>query len=299
MSQILPYKDDYYLWNYVPSIPGAVVFIVLFGIAMVATGWRLFRYRAWFHIPLVIGCEAEVIGYVAYIIAHNNTNKLSPYLMQSVCLLVAPPLISATLYMMLGRLTRALPSGEECSLVRTKWLTKGFILLDVEAFLIVAAGGGMMISPKRKAMGQIVIISGLIMQIVCFVAFVAACGIFHVRYARLTGNGSDRARRANDAGIPWRKLLYMLYATSFLISVRSIYRSAEFIQGHQGYNLTHQWTLFVFDATLMFLSVVVFYVMYHPKDMSKGYQDVCVEGGTVNSMEMAPTTIEEVPLRHK
>ncbi|ROW08233.1 hypothetical protein VMCG_03308 [Cytospora schulzeri] len=292
MAQILPYKGDYYLWNYVPSLPGAIVFIVLFAIATAVHGWRMFRHRVWFHIPLVLGCLIETVGYVAYTLAHWHTNKLAPYIIQSIFILVSPPLIAATIYMILGRLIVRLPSGPKCSIVRPSWLTKAFILGDVQSFLIQASGGGLMTSKGQKKMGQIVIVSGLIMQIVTFGIFLVAAIVFHIRYGRLAATGS-RGRRRAEAGIPWTKVLWMLYAVSAVIMVRSLFRTVEYIQGHQGYNLTNQWTFFVFDSALMFLSTVLFFVMYHPDDLNRtGGEDGYIETGTASSVEMAPSNVE-------
>lgn len=50
----------------------------------------------------------------------------------------------------------------------------------------------------------------------------------------------------------------MLYGTSALIMVRSIFRVVEYVMGRDGYPLQHEWTLYVFDALLMVLAMVVF-----------------------------------------
>jgi hypothetical protein len=45
----------YYLWRYLPSVPAAVIFVLLF---LGLTGlilWRMFKTRTWFCIPFAIG----------------------------------------------------------------------------------------------------------------------------------------------------------------------------------------------------------------------------------------------------
>lgn len=54
----------------------------------------------------------------------------------------------------------------------------------------------------------------------------------------------------------------MLYAVSALIMVRSIFRVIEYLLGSNGYPLTHEWTLYVFDSFLMLLVTVIFFVRY-------------------------------------
>lgn len=54
---ILPYKGGtYYLWHYVPSMPGAIIFLILFIVAAAAHSYRMFRFRQWFYIPFILGC---------------------------------------------------------------------------------------------------------------------------------------------------------------------------------------------------------------------------------------------------
>lgn len=50
-----PYLHGYYLWKYVPSLPGAIIFAILFASITAAHTWRLFRTRLWFCIPFTIG----------------------------------------------------------------------------------------------------------------------------------------------------------------------------------------------------------------------------------------------------
>lgn len=54
-ANLLPYKHGYYLWKYVPSLPGAIIFAVLFASITGAHIWRLFKTRLWFCIPFTIG----------------------------------------------------------------------------------------------------------------------------------------------------------------------------------------------------------------------------------------------------
>ncbi|KUM67008.1 hypothetical protein ACN42_g11 [Penicillium freii] len=46
-------------YDYIPSIPAAVAFIVLFGISTLLHCWQMFRGRTWFFIAFIFGgiCE--------------------------------------------------------------------------------------------------------------------------------------------------------------------------------------------------------------------------------------------------
>lgn len=58
-----------------------------------------------------------------------------------------------------------------------------------------------------------------------------------------------------------------LYTGSFLIMVRSIFRAVEYLQGFDGYLLRHEAYLYVFDAVLMFL-VMVLFNWIHPAEIA-------------------------------
>ncbi|RKL03679.1 hypothetical protein BFJ68_g11423 [Fusarium oxysporum] len=136
-GELLPYKGDFYLWSYVPSIPAAVIFIILFLMLSAAHTWKMIHNRLWFCIPFVIGGFLEVIGFIGRAMANKATDKLGPYIIQSVFLLIPPSLFAASIYMTLGRIIRGLgPKGESCSIVRVKWLTTLFVVGDVFSFLV-------------------------------------------------------------------------------------------------------------------------------------------------------------------
>jgi hypothetical protein len=61
----------------------------------------------------------------------------------------------------------------------------------------------------------------------------------------------------------------MLYAVSILILVRSVFRVVEYLQGNAGYLLRHELYLYVFDAVLMALCMVIF-LFYHPSRIHAG-----------------------------
>lgn len=68
-------------------------------------------------------------------------------------------------------------------------------------------------------------------------------------------------------GIPWKRALYMLYAVSALIMIRSIFRIIEYVLGNSGYPLQHEWTMYVFDSVPM-AAVMVIYFMWYPSDIN-------------------------------
>jgi hypothetical protein len=81
----------------------------------------------------------------------------------------------------------------------------------------------------------------------------------------------------NVAGIPgWLLCLFILYAASSLIMVRSIYRVVEYIQGTDGFLQSHGVFLYIFDAVLILL-VCAGLSLRHPGvllDEIEGFEEV-------------------------
>jgi hypothetical protein len=55
MAVLQPYKDDYYLWHYLPSVPAAVIFLLLFLGCSFGLIWRSWKAHVKFGIPFIIG----------------------------------------------------------------------------------------------------------------------------------------------------------------------------------------------------------------------------------------------------
>lgn len=68
-GELLPYKDDFYLWSYVPNMAAAAIFTVIFFLLSLAHTWKMYRYRMWFCLPFVIGgyCKSPKSSSVATI----------------------------------------------------------------------------------------------------------------------------------------------------------------------------------------------------------------------------------------
>ena len=237
----------------------------------------------------------EIIGYIFRAINAKQTPHWgrTPYIIQTILILLAPALFAASIYMEFGRVI-AVVGGESHALVKRRFLTMFFVLGDVLSFLVQAIGkkapsktrttslvhcmqlttdalakGGAIMAQKSASKlktGQDVILVGIFFQIAWFGFFVVGAVIFDTRIRKRPTQLSAMA------SIPWRKHLTALYAASGLILVRSIYRVAAYIEGNEGYLLTNEWSLYVFDAVLMLLVMAMFNGV-HPveiEDIRKG-----------------------------
>ncbi|KAI1207476.1 RTA1 like protein [Annulohypoxylon truncatum] len=252
---------SFVFYRYKPSMVAAIVFISLFGLSSLVHMGMLVRKRTWYFIPFVIGCLFETVGYVGRALSspeYPNFTK-NPYIIQSVLLLLGPTLCAASIYMVLGRLVRHL-EADSYSLIKPKWLTKFFVLGDVISFFAQGGGGGLLTQAKTLddvRRGENIIVAGLGIQILFFGFFIIVTLVFH---RRISGKPT---RNALTLTTPWRKLLIVLYVSSSLIMVRSIYRVTEYIMGSDGELQSKEIYLYLLDAVPMFI-VVFSYNVFHP-----------------------------------
>ncbi|KAF7557966.1 hypothetical protein G7Z17_g243 [Cylindrodendrum hubeiense] len=255
MAELKPYRGGYYLWNYLPSTPAAIIFLILFLLITGAVAWRMYKTKTWFCSVFVIGGMFEVIGFAGRATAHDKTDKLMPFVIQNSFILLAPVLFAASIYMVLRRVIIQ-AHGEALSIIPVKWLTKIFVMGDVVSFMVQGSAAGLMATGDNAALGQNIIIGGLFIQIIVFGFFMVTTVIFQTRMRK------SPTTESTDPSNPWESQIYMLHACSVLILVRSTFRVIEFIMGHDGYLLLHEWPLYVFDAVLMFFVMVIFFVRY-------------------------------------
>jgi hypothetical protein len=199
----------------------------------------------------------EVIGYIG----RTVPDTLGAYIVQSIFLLVAPALFAASIYMELGRIV-VLVDGDRYLFVPRRWLTRIFVTGDVLSFFMQGAGGGMMGSDSASSrdLGEKLIVAGLFVQIVFFGCFVVTAALFHSRLRR------NPTQKVITDKPPYLRHLIALYITSILIFVRSLVRVIEFIQGFDGFIISHEIFIYLFDAVPI-LAVMLIMNWTHPSEI--------------------------------
>ncbi|RYP91277.1 hypothetical protein DL770_002595 [Monosporascus sp. CRB-9-2] len=255
------YDPGFVLYHYDPSKTAAAIFVSLFSASTILHSYQLAVKKTWYFIPFAVGGICQSVGYGGRIWSSLETPNwtVMPYTIQSLLILVAPALFAASIYMVLGRLIH-LVNAAHYSVVPLKWLTKIFVTADVISFFM-QGGGGAMLAIAKSAQGfqngQNVIIGGLFVQLTAFSLFMAVAAVFHKRML------ANPVRPSHSYNIPWQRYLWVLYAVSGLILVRSIFRVIEYLQGYNGSLQGTEYWLYIFDAMLMFVVMAILNV-FHP-----------------------------------
>lgn len=204
-----------------------------------------------------IRLAVQTVGYCGRIWSHYDKYAIGGFVIQAILILVAPALYAASIYMVLARLIRSV-KAEHHSLIPIKFVTKIFVTGDVISFTLQAGGGGIQAGGTLDLynIGEKIIIVGLWIQVAIFSFFVVVSIVFDIR---LRKSPTIPAARGD---VSWMRHLRVLYVTSALILIRSIFRVIEYLQGNQGYLIAHEIFLYVFDAILMAAVMVIFAIWY-------------------------------------
>lgn len=205
------------------------------------------------------------IGYVARYFSAKTPAEILPYAFQSLFIILPPSLYAATIYMIYGRIALFVRTPE-ASLIRPERVTKIFVVGDVFAFFLQAGGGGMMAQEGTAKLGEKLMLVGLFIQLLFFGLFLIVSLMFWKRMH----SSHKRYTIPSYGKHTWLALLKLLFVAAAIIILRCIFRIIEFAQGHDGYLITHEVYLYIFDAAPMLLVQVMFHIVHagdvFPKD---------------------------------
>ncbi|GAM35915.1 RTA1 domain protein [Talaromyces pinophilus] len=203
------------------------------------------------------------LGYIFRLISARNPESLVPYICQSTLIILPPSLYAATVYMTYGRLVTFI-GKPELSIIAPQKVTKIFVWGDTLAFLLQLSGGGMQTISSMRNIGQKVLITGLIVQLIFFGFFL---------YVSVTVQIRLRKTRLNIVGGPWRRLLQILFLVAALVIGRCVFRIIEYVGGTDGYLYSHEVYMYIFDMIPMFFVQAIFHFL-HPGKILVGKSPV-------------------------
>lgn len=210
-----------------------------------------------------------VAGFVLRVVSIYKDHDLGIFIAAVVLLLIAPsvspitggvrkliefrPVYSLMNYIVLSRTLYYVPY---LSPIHPGRVLSTFIGLD--AIVAVLTGNGasrianMQATVTDVKVGRGLIRASILLQMACFVGFIALEATLHRRLVN--------ARLLTSK---LRTIIILLYASSAIIMVRNIYRVVDVWEGYTGYLEMHEAFFYVFDAAVMLANSVVLNV-WHP-----------------------------------
>lgn len=243
-------RAPYSLYGYTPALSAAIIFTALFFASSLGHIAQVIMYRQWWLVILPIGTLAETAGHVMRIYGNHDDKLRDPYVAMMCLLIITPCLFAAVHFATLGRIMTLFPA--RFSPVKPVYVTPFFVTVDIASLIIQGIGAGMSGTADSDSdpdlhNGSMIVVAGVALQLAGYLVFDTLFVYFwyHVRKENF-----PLLRR-------YGTLMYGILASSLLIVLRSIYRVIEMAFGWDGVISSHEWALFVFDATFVWLAVVV------------------------------------------
>ncbi|KAI9748472.1 MAG: hypothetical protein M1835_001782 [Candelina submexicana] len=219
---------------------------------------------------MVSGCALEVLGYIGRIMEHHNPFLENGFLMQIVCLTIAPAFLAAGIYLCLSRIVTTF--GAQNSRIAPLTYSRFFIPCDVISLMLQAAGGGIASvashTNRSTKTGDHIMVAGLSFQVATLFAFILLCADFGIRtLQRMRKLGAAQALDPTHAKLrasrAFRGFLVALALATLCIFIRSVYRLAELSEGWRGALMKNQ-ALFIGLEGVMVIVAVLVLNAFHP-----------------------------------
>ncbi|KAK2745700.1 hypothetical protein FQN57_003597 [Myotisia sp. PD_48] len=222
-------------YGYTPHLAGNIFLSAFFGVlALAQLGFGVYR-RTWtFLIALFLACALECIGYIGRILMNDNPWSESAFKIQIVCLILAPSLLAAGIYLTLKHIV--LYVGPEFSRLKPALYTWIFIGCDIGSLVLQSVGGGVAAAAGRSKrtlldVGNNIIITGIAFQ----VATMAVCGLLALEFCfRVYRSRGSFAPKDSSLKSDNRRFWIFCCAEIFAyvtILIRCIYRLPEMAGG--------------------------------------------------------------------
>ncbi|KAF1978821.1 hypothetical protein BU23DRAFT_449207 [Bimuria novae-zelandiae CBS 107.79] len=217
MSDGRPVPGSVYFYQ--PSKVFPVVFAALFVVSGAWHIWQCIRYKAFKITGLhPFCCLLFVVGFALRAYGAYNISNVTVYLVSTICIYCAPPILELANYHVLGRILYYVPYFAPLHPGRTL-TTFGAISCVVE--VLNALGVSLLANPNVRSqsaqdLGHGLTKAALITQIIVISVFIGLAGVFHYR-----------CRKANINSSKVQTPLLTLYLSTIFIMIRTVYRTVE------------------------------------------------------------------------
>ncbi|KAL4928061.1 RTA1 domain-containing protein [Aspergillus undulatus] len=264
-------------WAFCPNLPAAALFTALYGFCFFLHLYLAIRTRKKFCWVIIVGSAWLSVGFGLRSKAAHRISGIGDFIPQSIIIFLGPLWLNAFVYMVLGRMVHMLLKRDRLYNISARRLTIIFVILDIIAFFVQASSSGPMSSGNRDTAqtGVYIMMAGVAIQ-QSFISFFIVLAIrFH--YKLVAGTRTPQQHQADDHTtvkpvihtVPWRRLLYALYLTLVLITIRNIFRLIEFSDGVEGHIAVHEAFFYSLDALPIFAGLLVLAVV-HPSCVLQG-----------------------------
>ncbi|KAJ4417212.1 hypothetical protein N0V85_001948 [Neurospora sp. IMI 360204] len=261
-------KVDGSIYFYAPNKGAPVFFAVAFAASGIWHIYQCFHYKSWrltfFYVSSAILFTA---GFIVRELGAFDYSDLVKFIVTNCLVYSAPPSAELANYNILGRILYYVPYHSPIHPGRVI-TTFAFISTVVEALNSngAALSANQSLRRWKQDIGRDLLKAALLIQLVVIALFLVLAGVFH-----------RRCRRGGIKSAKLENVLYTLYASTILLTIRTIFRVVEYWSvADLHYDdrsidpmsfspiIRYEWFFYVFEASLMLVNHVLMNVR-HPR----------------------------------
>lgn len=223
-----------------PSLKSAIGFTVVFSVFFLMTSvTSIFTHQWAFLTTWCFGLIVEIVGYAGRIWFHLDDNNNHAYIMQCVCITVAPCFLMAGVYLILSQLI--LIYGNHFSLLSPMTYSNLFGFFDIISLFVQGIGAGIASRPNENPnLGRYIMIAGFAFQVFTMTVFQFFWYSFLWKIYQSKRHFNEQHFNPIYGEFRQRRKLLKLFMFGvsivvILIYVRTIYRMVETILGFDSY----------------------------------------------------------------
>jgi hypothetical protein len=230
-------------WGYRPSLGANLAFLILFGISTLSYIGQGFLNKAW------LGFTIEYLHTTTvsqrYVVEMSLSRARAdifqnPFLIQIICLTIAPAFLAAGIYLCLSRIVSTF--GAENSRIKPLSYPRIFIPCDITSLVLQAVGGGIASVKTNEnedpTVGNNIMLAGLAFQVATLLIFIILALDFASRTIgriRRLGQGALDPRYAKLRNSwQFKGFIVALSFATLCVFTRCVYRVAELSEGWTG-----------------------------------------------------------------
>lgn len=194
-----------------------------------------------------------IAGFTIREVGAYNTSNLTYLIASTVLIMSGPPVYALINYFILSRVLYYIPYLAPMHPGR---VATTFVGLDAVCEILIGQGAWRMansdLTEKERQIGAHLVTASLCLQAALFGSFGLLAAQFH-----------RRANKENLLSKDLRIVLYVLYVSATIVTIRCIYRLVEYIEGWDSTVYKNEVFFWIFEAVIMFLNTLLLN-FYHP-----------------------------------
>ncbi|CBX96991.1 hypothetical protein LEMA_P101220.1 [Plenodomus lingam JN3] len=248
------------VWYYAPNKAAPIVFIILFFVSGVIHAYQTIIHKS-YRTTLLLPWAALLMltGFTLRLAGSYTPTSLAYLIASTVLIMSGPPVYALINYLILSRILYYIPYLAPLHPGR---IATTFIGLDGVCEVLIGNGAWRManssLTDDERDVGKQMVMASLCLQSLLFGAFGFLTAMFHVR--------------ADIAGVlskDLRAVLWVLYISAGIITIRCIYRLVEYILGWQSPIYTNEVYFWIFEASIMFVNTALLNLYHRGKRLPK------------------------------